>query len=105
MNHMTTIADHKKLNPTKPDLAVEDKIETAKEWSIVLYNDDVNSFEHVIDCLCKYCKHEPMQAEQCAMIVHHNGKIAVKQGDYDDLRPICEALCENGLSAQIELIK
>jgi len=69
--------------------------------SILLYNDEVNTFDHVIDSLCKYCDHDSVQAEQCAWIVHNNGKCLVKSGAYDDLLPICNALKENGLSAQI----
>lgn len=69
--------------------------------SILLYNDDVNTFDHVIDSLCKYCDHDSVQAEQCAWIVHNNGKCLVKSGAYDDLLPICNALKDNGLSAQI----
>ena len=73
----------------------------SKDISIVLYNDDVNSFDHVIKSLCKYCDHDSVQAEQCAWIVHNNGKCLVKSGAYDDLLPICNALKDNGLSAQI----
>jgi ATP-dependent Clp protease adaptor protein ClpS len=69
--------------------------------SILLYNDEVNTFDHVIDSLCKYCDHDSVQAEQCAWIVHNNGKCLVKSGAYDDLLPICNALNDNGLSAQI----
>jgi ATP-dependent Clp protease adaptor protein ClpS len=69
--------------------------------SILLYNDEVNTFDHVIDSLCKYCDHDSVQAEQCAWIVHNNGKCSVKSGAYDDLLPICNALKDNGLSAQI----
>jgi ATP-dependent Clp protease adaptor protein ClpS len=69
---------------------------------IVLYNDDVNSFDHVIDCLVKYCDHLAEQAEQCAYIVHHKGKCSVKNGAVVKLKPIHEALLENGLSAAIE---
>ena len=69
--------------------------------SILLYNDEVNTFYHVIDTLCKYCDHDVVQAEQCAWIVHNNGKCLVKKGSYEELKPICNALNENGLSAQI----
>lgn len=69
--------------------------------SILLYNDEVNTFDHVIESLCKYCDHDSVQAEQCAWIVHNNGKCLVKSGAYDDLLPICNALKDNGLSAQI----
>lgn len=72
--------------------------------TIVLYNDDVNSFDHVINCLIKYCKHTPEQAEQCSLIVHYQGKCAVKSGSPKVLEPICDALCRKGLSAIIEEI-
>ena len=70
--------------------------------TIILYNDDVNSFDHVINCLIKYCKHTPEQAEQCSLIVHYKGKCAVKSGSPKVLQPICDALCRKGLSAVIE---
>ena len=69
--------------------------------SIVLFNDDVNTFEHVIMCLIKYCDHELCQAEQCAMVVHNNGKCSVKSGKFENLKPIAEALLENNLSVKI----
>ena len=70
--------------------------------SILLYNDEVNTFDHVIDSLCKYCDHDTVQAEQCAWIVHNNGKCLVKKGSYEELKPICNALNENGLKAKIQ---
>jgi ATP-dependent Clp protease adaptor protein ClpS len=75
---------------------------TEKTKVIILYNDDYNTFDHVINCLLKYCDHNPMQAEQCALLVHHNGKCDVKHGSYDKLKPVCEALLEQGLTAKIE---
>ena len=70
--------------------------------ALILYNDEVNSFDHVIDCLMKYCKHTAEQAEQCSLIVHYRGKCNVKNGSAATLKPICEALCRKGLSASIE---
>jgi|688.fasta_scaffold1143227_2 ATP-dependent Clp protease adaptor protein ClpS len=75
---------------------------TEKTKVIILYNDDYNTFDHVINCLLKYCDHNPIQAEQCALLVHHNGKCDVKHGSYDKLKPVCEALLEQGLTAKIE---
>jgi len=71
-------------------------------WQIVIYNDDVNTFDHVITCLEQYCDHTPEQAEQCSLIIHFKGKCAVKHGSNESLSPICEALCDKGLSAMIE---
>jgi len=70
--------------------------------NIVLYNDDVNTFEFVIESLVDLCDHEPIQAEQCAHIVHFKGKCGVKKGDFDTLKPICEELLRRGLSSKIE---
>lgn len=72
-----------------------------KENNIILFNDDVNTFEWVIECLTKYCGHDMIQAEQCATLVHYTGKCAVKQGSINKLKPICETLLEKGLSAEI----
>ncbi len=72
------------------------------ENGLVLYNDDINTFDHVINSLVKICKHEPLQAEQCAWIVHLNGKCKVKNGNYEELEPLCVALLDRGISASIE---
>ena len=76
--------------------------ETGPVKEIVLHNDDVNTFDHVIDSLVDICGHEPIQAEQCAWIVHHNGKCSVKRGTFDQLEPRCTALLQRGLSAEIQ---
>ncbi len=68
---------------------------------IVLYNDEVNTFDHVIDTLIRVCDHTSEQAEQCSLIVHYNGKCTVKSGEYNDLKPQCTQLLEAGLSAEI----
>lgn len=69
---------------------------------IVLYNDDVNTFDHVIDTLIRVCDHTNEQAEQCAILVHYKGRCTVKTGSYDELKPQCSSLLEAGLSAEIE---
>ena len=68
---------------------------------IVMYNDDVNTFDHVIDTLIRVCKHSSEQAEQCSLIVHYKGKCTVKTGPMDELIPQCTQLLEAGLSAEI----
>lgn len=68
---------------------------------LIIYNDDVNTFDHVIDSLVKVCKHEVIQAEQCTWIIHYNGKCAVKNGSLEDLRPMRHALTERGIDAKI----
>lgn len=72
-----------------------------KNNEIVLYNDDVNTFDHVIDTLIYSCEHTPIQAEQCAFLVHFKGKCIVKTGVYEELVPRCSKLQEAGLSAEI----
>jgi len=73
-----------------------------KERMLVLCNDNVNTFDFVIDSLVKICHHTAEQAEQCAYIVHFNGKCSVKNGTYDGLKPLKEALSDLGLSVVIE---
>ena len=72
-----------------------------KEHEIILFNDDVNTFDHVIECLVRICSHSYIQAEQCAFIVHYSGKCIVKTGELEDLVPECNALLEEGLSAEV----
>lgn len=81
---------------------VENAVKDLLNRKIILHNDDHNSFDHVIACLMEYCEHSSLQAEQCALIVHYNGKAEIKRGSFEDLKPICEALLENGLSAEIQ---
>ncbi len=74
---------------------------TVKQHEIVLFNDDVNTFDHVIDTLISVCDHTPEQAEQCSLIVHYNGKCTVKTGEYVDLKPRCSKLLQAGLNAEL----
>jgi ATP-dependent Clp protease adaptor protein ClpS len=74
--------------------------EVAKH-EILLFNDDVNTFDFVIDSLIEVCEHTLEQAEQCTYLVHYKGKCAVKTGEYDELKPRCTLLLERGLSAEI----
>ncbi len=86
-----------------PEVLESQEIDTElnKENQIVLFNDDVNTFDYVIDTLIKVCEHDPIQAEQCAMLVHYTGKAGVKTGEYKELVPRCSALLDAGLSAEI----
>lgn len=94
---MTENQQIKKSNP------VETKQEKhAKQSQLILFNDDVNSFEFVIESLIKICKHNAEQAEQCAWITHFNGKCAIKVGAREELKPIGTALLTRGLTVEIE---
>lgn len=68
---------------------------------LVVFNDDVNTFDHVIDSLISICDHEVEQATQCTYIIHYKGKCQVKRGSFDDLAPMCTALLDRGISAEI----
>lgn len=71
------------------------------QHEIVLYNDDVNTFDFVIDSLINVCDHTVEQAEQCTYLVHFKGKCTVKTGELNDLKPRCSKLQELGLSAEL----
>ncbi|HYF68618.1 MAG TPA: ATP-dependent Clp protease adaptor ClpS [Ohtaekwangia sp.] len=80
---------------------VLEAVETTDLMDLVVFNDDFNTFDHVINTLIRVCKHEPEQAEQCTWLIHHKGKCAVKSGTFDFLRPMREAICEAGIDARI----
>ena len=89
-----------------PDILEDELVEldvlVQQPKALVLYNDDVNTFDFVTESLIKVCRHDPIQAEQCTYLVHYTGKCAVKNGSFEKLRPLCQALLDRGLSAQIE---
>ncbi len=72
--------------------------------SLIVWNDNFTTFDLVIETLIKICGHSTEQAEQCAMIIHTKGKYAVKEGDYDFLKPMCDAITERGIGATIEVM-
>ncbi|MCI0750873.1 MAG: ATP-dependent Clp protease adaptor ClpS [Flammeovirgaceae bacterium] len=76
-------------------------IETTEIMELVVFNDDFNTFDHVIETLIRVCKHSPEQAEQCTWLIHHKGKCAVKSGTYQFLKPMRDAICEAGIDAKI----
>ena len=82
------------------DVAVA--VEEAPSHHLVVFNDDVNTFDFVIESLMKVCRHDRQQAEQCSIIIHYKGKCSVKEGEFDELRPMCEALLDRGISATID---
>ena len=87
------------IEKVQEDVLVEEQVEINNE--IVLYNDDVNTFDHVIETLIRVCEHTSEQAEQCAILVHYKGKCTVKTGSFDELKPQCTQLLDAGLSAEI----
>ena len=91
------IYNHKEKESPEFDLEVK----SSRLHEIILYNDDINTFDHVIRTLIEVCEHTPEQAEQCSLIVHYKGKCSVKSGTYDELEPKCIRLHAAGLSAEI----
>lgn len=91
-----------------PDTGTQQEVDTDIELEaedikdLIVYNDEFNSFEFVIDCLVKVCKHNKIQAEQCTMLVHYKGKCGVKRGSFEELESTCVALLDKGLTAKIE---
>ena len=83
----------------KEEVAVLEK--ETNQFEIVLFNDDVNTFDFVIDSLIEVCEHTLEQAEQCTILVHYKGKCTVKTGEYKDLKSRCSKLLTKGLSAEI----
>src|SRR5687767_15964045 len=72
--------------------------------SLIVWNDEVNTFEWVIETLVEVCGHSQEQAEQCSYIIHFQGKYAVKIGTYKELKPLCDAITERGIGATVEVI-
>jgi len=70
-------------------------------YSLIVWNDEVNTFEWVIETLIDVCGHTEEQAEQCAMLIHTKGKYAVKHGDYDTLKPMCNTITDRGINATV----
>jgi ATP-dependent Clp protease adaptor protein ClpS len=83
------------------DKKVEKQEKVIKEHNLILFNDDVNTFEHVIELLIKVCNHDALQAEQCATLVHFSGKCAVKKGEFKELEVMSEILADAGLTVEI----
>ena len=94
------------MKNTKNKESVESDLLTEVEnpYQLIVWNDEVNSFDWVIDALVDICKHTVEQAEQCSMIIHTKGKYCVKEGDYDYLKPMCNAITERGIGATIEVL-
>jgi ATP-dependent Clp protease adaptor protein ClpS len=78
--------------------------EVDEPCSLIVWNDEVNTFEWVIETLIEVCHHSAEQAEQCAMIIHTQGKYSVKRGSYEELKPMCDAITERGIGATIEVL-
>jgi ATP-dependent Clp protease adaptor protein ClpS len=94
--------DHTQTYPMTEEVEVllEELIDI-EESELVVFNDDVNTFDHVIKILIKVCQHTAEQAEQCALIIHYKGKCTVKKGSRENLKPMCQAILDAGIQAAI----
>ena len=87
---------------TSPEFEDDILVDVEEPFQLIVWNDEVNTFEWVIDTLMEVCAHSFEQAEQCAYIIHYKGKYSVKQGTYNELKPMCDAITERGIGATIE---
>ena len=83
------------------EVEVLEEVDITDIKNLVVFNDDFNTFDHVINTLVKVCKHSAEQAEQCAWIIHYKGKCVVKSGTEVDLKPKKDAICEAGIDAKV----
>ncbi len=79
-------------------------VDSGETCILIVWNDDVNTFDWVIKALVEICGHTPEQAEQCAIIIDSKGKYAVKEGSFDLLKPMCDAITERLINATIEVM-
>jgi ATP-dependent Clp protease adaptor protein ClpS len=91
---------------TKTDIKYKDNTNEVllddTSMNLIVWNDEVNTFDWVIETLIEICDHTAEQAEQCATFIHFKGKYVVKHGDYDTLKPMCDAITERGIGATVE---
>ncbi|AHF14183.1 ATP-dependent Clp protease adaptor ClpS [Niabella soli] len=85
---------------TAPEVAT--LTEVAPSWQLIVWNDEVNTFDWVIETLIEVCGHTYEQAEQCSLFIHYKGKYGVKEGMYEDLEPMCNAILDRGIAATLE---
>jgi len=98
------------IMPQKSDIQTNQWQETdvltsiEEPCNLIVWNDQVNTFDWVIETLIEVCGHSYEQAEQCSYIIHFQGKYAVKQGSYEELKPMCDAITDRGINATVEVI-
>lgn len=88
-------------DPEVEELVEEKEVDTSENHELVVFNDEVNTFEHVINTLVDICDHSLEQAEQCTWIIHYKGKCSVKLGTYQRLTPMKKAICDKGIFAEV----
>lgn len=83
------------------EVDVLEDVKDTDQYDLVVFNDDVNTFDYVIETLIDVCGHTPEQAEQCTILIHFKGKCSVKKGPFDELAPMRNDICRRGLSAEV----
>ncbi len=86
---------------TQEKKSSQDQTMSEQEHHLILFNDDINTFDHVISSLIEVCGHNEDQAEQCAIITHYKGKCSIMSGSIDELTPIKNMLNRRGLSVEV----
>lgn len=95
---------HLLAQQSSPEIDFQEEVEVAELSDIhdlVVFNDEVNTFDHVIDTLMEICEHSPEQAEQCTLLIHHKGKCTVKVGSFKALVGMRTAICDRGINAEV----
>lgn len=85
------------------DTITLEKTSLGKKAFLIVYNDDHNTFDWVIQCFIEVCSHTFEQSEQLSLMIHYKGKATIKTGALEELQPMKDALIDRGLSAVIEL--
>lgn len=88
-------------NDWSTDVDVLDDVVDIAVHNLIVFNDEVNTFDYVIDTLMEVCEHTPEQAEQCTLLIHYKGKCTVKNGSWEELVPMRNEICRRGLSAEV----
>lgn len=89
---------------TDPEVLTDTLVDVESPCSLIVWNDDVNTFDWVIETLIEVCGHSQEQAEQCAFLIHTKGQYAVKNGTYDTLKPMCDAITDRQINATVEVL-
>ncbi len=82
---------------------IREDLSAIKLWELIVFNDDINTFDHVITTLIDVCQHSPEQAEQCTLLIHYKGKCSVKSGDFEELAAMRNEVCRREISAEVQL--
>ena len=83
------------------DVDVLDQVIDVEQYDLMVFNDEINTFEFVIESLMEVCDHTPEQAEQCTLLIHYKGKCSVKKGTFKALAAMRNDICRRGIAAEV----